>query len=178
MFAPRLKLEIRDGHGEKQYATLEWMEPDGSTHTRQELARYYHLKVSNTARWPKATNVQVFLTRVEEPGPDGVYRTTWTGDIPLQWRYQASYPAARTIGAAIDCDLCNVVKDKWIEIRPLIYPNNFVGRRKEPTNMVLTVQARSHEGESEVSKFKIAWDGKWEDGDLEMANHLIVEKYK
>ena len=81
------------------------------------------------------------------------------------------------VGPAFDCDLCNVVEDKWVELRPLIYPNNLVTRRKEATNLVLTLQARGNEGESAIKRFQIAWDGKWEAGDMEMAKHLVVKEY-
>ena len=123
------------------------------------------------------TQSGVWLMRVEEPGPGGDLVGTWTGNIPLQWRNQESYPPSRTIGSAAHCDLCNVVKDKWVEIRPLIIPNNLVPRRKEATKMVVTLQARANEGESELVRFQIAWDGKWEDGDIEMGNHLRVKEY-
>lgn len=177
LFSPRLELRLLHEYGEKQNVPLEWMNQDGTTGSRMGLAPYYHLKVSNASHWPRATNVQVFLTRVEEPGPDGDLTTTWTGDIPLQWRNQNLYPPERTIGPAFDCDLCNVVEDKWVEIRPLIFPNNLVTRRKEATNIVLTLQARANEGESAIKRFQIAWDKKWEAGDMEMAKHLVVKEY-
>jgi hypothetical protein len=190
LFAPKLQLKLRDERGEKQNAGIQWMNADGTTGARHELARYYHIKVSNGTRWRPATNVQVFLTQVAEPGPDGDFKTSWVGDIPLQWRHQQAYPAARTIGSAIDCDLCNVVKDKWIELSPLIVPNNLLTRRKLPenrltrqptnwsTNMVVTLQARANEGESAITRFLISWDGEWEDGDIEMAKHLVVKEFK
>lgn len=189
LFRPQLELHLRHEHGEKQNAALQWQEADGTIHHRSELARYYHVKVSNGTRWRPATNVQVFLTRVEEPGPDGDFKISWVGEIPLQWRNQQAYPTARTIGSATDCDLCNVVKDKWIELSPLIIPNNLVTRRKLPanrlvqtpvnwsTNMVVTLQARANEGESPIARFLISWDGEWEDGDIEMAKHLVVKEY-
>jgi hypothetical protein len=34
------------------------------------VQRYYIL-VSNSRRWSPAENTQVFLTRIEEPGPNG-----------------------------------------------------------------------------------------------------------
>lgn len=58
LFAPTLVLELRDSRGERTIAKLEWQNEQGAQ-SRLEDARYYHLKVSNQARWPSATQTQV-----------------------------------------------------------------------------------------------------------------------
>jgi len=91
---------------------------------RLEGARYYHVRVSNPRRWPPATQVQVYLLQVEQPGPDGEWQTKWAGECPVQWSFSKIRPIAPTIGAAIDCDLCSVVKDKWVELSLLVTPSS------------------------------------------------------
>ncbi len=176
LFSPQLSLKLRNPHGAKTRVTLRWQDENGTPHQRVEDARYYHVTVSNGARWPRANQVQVYLLRVEEPGPDGALKLTWSGEIPIQWMHQEIHPLARTIGPAASCDLCSVVKGKWIQLHPLIVPNNLSAVRREPATMVVSLQARANEGESEITRFQISWDGQWEDGETEMANHLVVKQ--
>src|SRR5438067_5434691 len=63
LFKPRLVLAVANALGERQQVQL--TSPSGQP--RQEEARFYHLRVSNSRGWPKATEVQVFLARIEEP---------------------------------------------------------------------------------------------------------------
>ncbi|MFZ3091218.1 MAG: hypothetical protein WA240_11425 [Nitrospirota bacterium] len=116
------------------------------------------------------------MLRVEEPGPDGELKISWSGEIPIQWMHQQIHPLARTIGPAANCDLCSVVKGKWVQLHPLIVPNNLAAVRREPTTMVVSLQARANEGESAITRFQISWDGKWDDGETEMARHLVVRE--
>ena len=41
--------------------------------------------------------------------------------------------------------------------------------------MVLSLQARSTEVDSEIFPLEIAWDGEWADGDTEIKRHLVVK---
>jgi hypothetical protein len=47
-----------------------------------------------------------------------------------------------------------------------------------PVDLAVTVQARGNEVDSEVQRWRIFWDGGWEDGDLEMRKHLSVTRLK
>jgi hypothetical protein len=172
LFRPSLKLRLINPRGEGTKMHL--LAPSGET--RQELARIYHVEVLNEARWPPATQVQIFLVRVEEFGPDGNPTVTWAGELPMRWRLQEINPLLRTVGASAQCDLLSAVKGKWIELLPLITPNNLVARRRERSDLVVTLQARSTEGSSPFLRIRIAWDGDWEDGELEMARHLRVSE--
>jgi hypothetical protein len=67
------------------------------------------------------------------------------------------------------------VKEKWIQLHPLIVPNNFPAQKLNATTLVVSLQAKGNEGESPIARFKISWDGKWEDGDIEMTGHLVVK---
>lgn len=174
LFSPKLTLSLRDAVGEKTKVALQWQTEQG-LEQRYEEARYYHVRVSNKVRWPRSSQTQVYLLRIEEPGPDGELQVTWSGEIPVQWTHQAVYPFARNIGPAAYCDLCSVVKGRGIQLHPLIVPNNFRLQWQTAATLVVSLQARGDEGESPISRFRIAWDGKWADGDSEMDRHLVVK---
>ena len=174
LFSPKLALSLRNATGEKTTVTLQWQTEQG-LQQRIEEARYYHVRVENQVRWPSANQTQVYLLRVEEPGPDGGLQVTWSGELPVQWTHQAIHPVSRTIGPGAYCDLCSVVKGKWIQLHPLIVPNNFPLQKRTATTLVVSLQAKSNEGESSIARFQIAWDGEWEDGDIEMTRHLVVK---
>ena len=86
--------------------------------------RYYHARVSNRRRWLTAEEVQVYLTRVEEPGPDDVLQPTWTGNIPMRWRDQEYVPLTRNIGADADIDLFRIERHHGLFLMPLLTPHN------------------------------------------------------
>ena len=174
LFKPRLVLTVPNPQGERQPVQLR--APTGEVRT--EEARFYHLRVTNSARWPKATEVQVFLTRIEDPGPDGDLQLRWATEVPVKWKFQEIQPLSRTVGPHADCDLCSVVKNKWVQLHPLIVPNNLTefARRRERFDMVLSFEARSAEASSSPKRIKISWDGQWHDGESEMAKHLVIRE--
>jgi len=169
-FPPKLSLRLLSAEGEK--AVVQWHEGDK---IRKEDCRYYHLRVSNARRWSPANQVQVMLLQVQERAANGEFQITWTGAIPLGWRHQNLYPLSRTIGASADVDLCSVVKDKWLQIHPLVEPLNLEIRRRQASTFRLMLQAQGSEAESPIVQIQVAWDGQWHDGAQEMRKHLIVE---
>jgi hypothetical protein len=171
---PRLVLKLVKPEGESAKVRLTWV-GQGEPKERWEDARYYHIRVLNERRWSSANGVQVFLIRLEEPGPDGELQVKWTGDIPMRWRNQELFPPTRTIGPPYDSDLCYVVKRKWLELLPLITPYNLNVKRTEKCLVVLSLQARANEADSAILRVQISWDGGWDDGTLEMKSHLIVK---
>lgn len=172
MFAPRLRLALASPRGDATPVTL--MAPSGES--RIEQARYYRVRVSNQVRWPKATQARVQLIRLEEPGPDGQLLLKWTGQIPLEWTHQQIVPFERTIGPDASCDLCSVVKGKWLKLHPLIMPANLadLALRRSAADITVNLQVTSSEADSGIYRFRMAWDGQWNDGETEMAQHLVV----
>ena len=65
-FPPRLKLELLRQEGEKTQLTRS---TSGFVEVVDDV-RYYHLRTRNERRWSPASEVQVYLTRIEEPGPN------------------------------------------------------------------------------------------------------------
>jgi hypothetical protein len=174
LFKPRLVLSVPNPRGEWQQVRLR--SPNGDVRTEQ--ARFYHLRVTNAAGWPKATDVQVFLVRIEESGPDGQPQVKWASEIPVKWKHQEIQPLSRTVGPQADSDLCSVVRSKWVQLHPLILPNNLAdfAVRRGPFEMVLSFQARAAEASSSMKRIKISWDGQWHDGESEMAQHLVIRE--
>jgi hypothetical protein len=175
LFSPKLKLSLRNDVGDRTTVTTQW-ETEQGLQQRNAEARYYHVKVENKTRWPHANRTQVYLVRVEEPGPGGDLQITWSGELPLQWTHQAIHPVARTIGPSAYCDLCSVVKGQGVQLHPLIVPNNFPVIKRSKVTLFVSLQAKGIEGESPIARFRIAWDGNWEDGETEMKRHLSVKE--
>jgi hypothetical protein len=172
LFIPRLALELDNPRGDATPVVL--TAPDGQS--RIEQGRYYRIRVSNRNRWPKATQVRVQLVRYEEPGPDGQLQLKWAGEVPLQWTHQQIVPLERTIGPSATCDLCSVVKDKWLQLHPVILPANLgeLAKRRTAADITISLKVTSSEADSPISRFRVSWDGKWNDGEIEMAQHLIL----
>ena len=173
-FPPRLVLKLAVPEGEKEKVQLTWFE-QGEQKERQEDSRCYHIRVSNQRRWSPANGVQVFLIRTEEPGPDGELQVKWIGETPMRWRDQELFPLTRTIGPSTDCDLCRVVKGKWLELLPLIAHYTLDVKRREKSLVVLSLQVRANEVDSAILRVQISWDGGWDDGVQEMKHHLMVK---
>jgi hypothetical protein len=172
-FKPKLKITLRNSIGEPTQIRV--LKQSGII---QGHAIYYHLKVSNKAKWPKSSNTQVFLHKVEQPGPSGL-ETIWEGEAPMEWMHQDLYPKARNIGAKdIMCDLISIVSaenEKYIELHPLIYPNSLVKKYLFATTFVLSFKAFGDEVESPICRIKVTWDGLWNDSRTEMRRHLVIE---
>src|SRR5271157_1472539 len=109
-FAPQLRLRFVRPQGE--ISPVKFSDSGGLE--KWGKARYYHLQVSNERRWSPAENTQVFLRRLEEPGPDGLLQVVWSGDMPMRWRHQEHFPVAQTIGPSTDCDLCMVADSGFL----------------------------------------------------------------
>ena len=146
-------------------------------------SRYYHLKVSNPRRkFDSVHGVRVTLLRLERKGPDGEYHETWSGSVPLQWRFEnpETPPEVRTIGTWDEIDLCSVIRGHWMSLHPTIHPKNltetYAANRDPPFDLALTVQARGEEVDSKVCRWRVFWDGKWKDGDAEMLGHFHVSE--
>ena len=175
LFSPNLSVTLDRQQGYLADIDLLWSDEDGTHHSRKEKARFYHLNVKNTRRWSKAQQVQLFLVAVEVHGEGGTVQESWTGNIPLRWRYQESNPLVQTIGHEAQCDLCTVVRGKWLELNPLFRPDELPGPWKDAVTVHLSLQLRSLEIDLEPMKIGLIWDGKWEDGEIEIKRHFMLK---
>ena len=82
----------------------------------------------------------------------------------------------QTVGRAEDGDLCSVVEGKWLELQPLFNSFALDAKRDTACKLLVTLQARGVEADSNLLRVKISWDGKWSDDAGEMAHHMVVEE--
>lgn len=168
LFPPRLQLTLGAREGEKTKLTDEKGD-------YLDDVRYYYVQVSNARRLiSPAEQTQVFLTRIEEPGPSGDFQVTWLGDVPMRWRNQEFVPPLRTIGPKVDIDFCRIEKKGGLWLMPIILPNNLKYKRTEACKFRATLQARSNLVDSGSLRVLVAWDGKWDDGVEEMKSHFDI----
>lgn len=177
LFPTKLKISLRNSKGEK--TKIEYDQKDSNigiiTHYSVD-ARYYHMIVKNQSRWRISNQTQVFLQKVEQQGTGGRFQIVWEGEVPMEWMHQSIYPSARTIGPELICDLCSVVKGNYLQLLPVITPNSLQTKYSTATVLILILQAKGNEGESPKVRFKIAWDGIWDDGEAEMQRHFVIEE--
>jgi len=176
-FRPRLKMGLLDGKGELVKSRLDTKDENGAVlKTRLVDTRFFHLRVENDRklRWPPVTDVRLLLLRVSEPGANGEFVPIWVGALPIACRHQEINPLVHKVGTAIDFDLCSVVREKWIQLHPLVRPlsNDMTWRRE--CHLELLIQACGVETDSSTYRVKIDWDYQWADGADEMKRHLSV----
>jgi hypothetical protein len=167
-FPPRLNVRLSRKEGER----IELKDAGGK---HAGWSYYYFIHVWNARRWSPAEQTQVSLVRIEQPGPSGDFHTTWSGDIPIQWRNQSYVPLLRTIGAPAECDFCRVEKTGTLQLLPLLVPNNLKAEWRGGCKFVAHLQARSTYADSPVLRLKVSWDGGWNDGVVEMKRHMEIE---
>ena len=140
--------------------------------------RYFHVKVKNHRRKVIATGVQVYMTNIRKQVANLKYKSIWQGDIPMRWRYQENHPPQRTIGPTIECDVCSVRQGHHVRLMPLISPPELKTEWDPKVNLVLTLQVRSVEIDTDKFHLLISWDGEWPDNEEQISNHIVVKKVK
>jgi hypothetical protein len=132
------------------------------------------LSNERVGRFPAAHEARVLITQVENPGPDGRPQVAFTGMLPLIWSHQEMWPAARTVGPPAIADLFYVSADRSLVITSVLTPFNFPnqGSFTQTARLWVTLQAQSTEGDSKPIRIEISWDGQWDRGEAEMAQHL------
>ncbi len=169
LFKPTLKQVLLSSGGELTKQSFK----EGDRYYELD-ARYFHLRVTN-ASWTPAHDVQVLLTAVEKPAPDGSPERIYTGAIPLVWRHPQLYGVTRTVGSKTeaDADLFFLRADR-LQLLLMLVPNNLDNTYQGETHIWVTTIARGVDGESAPLRLKIDWDGKWERGDAEIRQHLKI----
>jgi len=173
-FRPKLMLTLRNTIGEITGVQYD-INNNGVQQHVTESARYYHLNVINQSRWSISNQTQVFLQRIEQPGPDGFLQIIYDNEVPMEWRHQSIYPLERTIGPSALIDICSVGESGWIRLHPNLVPSNLNVVYRTQTNLVLTFQAKGNESESPIIRIRIVWDGIWEEGETEMTHHFVIK---
>ncbi len=141
-------------------------------------ARYHFLRVKNTRpRQFPAHEVRLLITRVEKPDAAGRPITVFGEPVAVTWVRQETFGQLRTIGWDADANLLWVREDGWFQFELMGpgWPNHFPPPQASGrADFWVTVQARSIEADSRPRRFKVAWDGQWQEGASEIEKHLVV----
>ena len=96
----------------------------------------------------------------------------------MAWRNDRSGVEKKIVGTWAESDLCSVVRNKFLDLHIRVTPNDLQWRydidEDMPVDIIVAVQARGNEVDSPIHRWRIFWDGKWEDGDLEMQRHFHI----
>ena len=184
LFPPKLSIAVVNPRGVRQQVWLGNIQSGGfvinTTHTSD--ARFYQLTVKNSRRWVRAHNVRAVLQKIEQRTTVGWVEVWSGGGIPLVWQHESALGTLRTLGPAQLADLFHVLKDqnaqgtKALVLTPIFGPYGVELARTVACELRVTVQAESDEADSAPLVVTINWDGQWEDGAMEMENHLRLEQ--
>ena len=169
--ASRLRLQLADDIGILTGCCL--TKNNGEPVETRE--RWYHLKVSNRTRAPLVTQVQCYITQVDEINPAGKLQNLWSGEVPVHWQGQCTAPAYRDIGHPVNIDLFSIVEDYSLRIHPVTKPRGLECEWRRGAHLLVTIQARGIEAESKPVRIQIDWDGQWDDSDAQMRRHVVVQ---
>jgi hypothetical protein len=131
IFKPKLHLELKSAVGSYITQTpppstqTESVENVLIAHQASKHARYYHLRVTNRARYPIAQDVQVLLLGIE--WVNSKFGRSGALYVPLVLGWARSiYPLDRKIGSKTDAvaDLF-FVREDGLTFVPVVIPNNF-----------------------------------------------------
>lgn len=176
-FPPLLRLAVSDPKGVRQ-RTRVVVDTGAIPVPREGWGRYYQLEVSNTRRWRKAHNVRVMLLKLETETTAGWVESWGGGGIPLKWQHQDALGATRTLGPPAFADLFNVLKLDGappltqLGLTPIFGPLGVELNYAGACGLRVTVQAQSDESDSDRFAVTLRWNGQWEDGAQEMAQHV------
>ena len=176
--SPKFEIWLKSENGELTPVKLK---DPVTNQSRSEQGRYYHLSVKNSG-CSTAKNTAAYLTHLMLRGAGDTWYQAWSGEAPLSWRHGELYPLLREIGSTpLDADLFALVRNKWLDLRVVIRPNalptdcDAPGRWREKIEMVVTVQIKATDAQSEQKLFHVEWDGGWQDGDAEIVRHFRIK---
>lgn len=169
LFPPILSVELLNKHGadliETQFA-------DRS----KAMSRYYHLKVTNKRKLSPAVKVQVVISSISKPGPNGTPQIALQEPLPLRWRHQEFQPLLLTVGhEERHADVLFVNDRKQLILLPLFATNNLQSVYVGKTELWIAARAEGENCASKPFVIHVAWDGEWNPGEAEMAKHLQID---
>jgi hypothetical protein len=177
-FPPRLVVSLVSARGSVPATAFITVTPNQAPF--QTLSRWYHLKVENNRRMSRASEVQVYLLEIGLPNAAGQIVTRSTGAIPFKVRHEGIVRPGRIIGPPVEFDLCSVFREAqqggapFFQLQTVVAPTDITVQHQQQFRMVLTLQARSIEVDSNIVNLDIAWNGQWSDDTDAMANFLVI----
>jgi hypothetical protein len=178
---PHLELRIRQARGNPglQREVIEAFATDGRIVLSAPFnqpgnpSRWYHLRVWNRNRGVTTVHgVSVLLTEIWEER-NGKPDKIWEEEVAMVWRHHPE--AERTIGAPADADLCWTQRgQKFVRIETRSTPNSMPRDLLPNKTYIAVFRARGYEADSERFCVEIWWDGKFDEDEVRMAEHLKV----
>lgn len=167
----------------KPKLTLSLRRPMGMLYTDEAGThkRLYSLVVANAARVSNAENVLVYLEQVDEQQPDKEWkRVFFEGRMPLLWQYaeQEEYlRGPRRVGPEQFCAIGRVRKNGSFTLLTAIKTSSLT--RDYPQCVLrLWVRAIGDRTVSPLYHVEVHYDGKWNDDENLMEQHLRVTEPK
>jgi hypothetical protein len=155
-------------------------QPTGSLNRRADgkWAWYYSINVVNKRRSSPAISVRVLLIAIEKKRPDGNWiPIVFSAPVQVMWRWPNVTPQYTTIGPDEISTFGFIVEDSTEFALQLYWcPNNLIPKFPPNEPVRLSFKAASDMAESNILTVEIAWDGKWEDDDNEMLQHMKVKE--
>jgi len=138
---------------------------------------YYILCVKNERSSSPATNVQVLLTRVLKPTPEGAWEEQkFSGPVPVMWRWPQIQPPYETVGPDKWATFGYVIANTQDLVLQLYFrPNNLPPSISPNDATRLEFCAVSDTGRSKPIVVQVNWDGGWAEDADEMHSHLTVQ---
>jgi hypothetical protein len=185
LFPPKLCIGLLSTESEEIPTSLQDPNPFERPHLTK--SRWFHIKVTNARAWVEATDVQVFLVRVEEPNAAGLFTIVpWAGEAPLKWRHMEANPATtRTVGGhSLEADLVAFFKDAktrtfpFLQLQPVYVPNRMdpVRRAEHKPKLRLVLVARERQVKSNHLTIQIDWNGEWPETDEHAKRCIVVRE--
>jgi hypothetical protein len=170
---PKLDVTLPDPSGER--TSIKRKDPDGTV--REDITRWYHVRVENQRRLSPATNLSLHLVAIEEPGLDNTLEKTWQGNVEIPWRHRSYYPdAQRIVGKSIDYDLCTLGR-AGVMIYPIAAPSSFKRLWGEKCRLFARLEIHSSEIDVPI-RVQISWDGIWDStwDEKKVREHFLVRR--
>jgi hypothetical protein len=149
---PRLRIALAEGAGVPEPRRI-----GRSTKT----VTYHRLHVGNTARYSVATEVQVFITKIERREPTGQMHTEFIGMAPLAWQHQPPAANTRNVGSSTVAavDLLYLTSDT-LHLTPLDpAPESLGVGALAGKHFWVTLVARGLNAESPPVRLELDWSG-------------------
>ena len=148
---PRLHIALAEVSGEREPHQVRGL---------IETVTYRRLQIRNSTRYSVASEVQVFITRIDRREPTGQIETEFLGMAPLGWQHQASDVKTRNIGSSTlaTADLLFIAADS-IHLTPIEpAPVGLLDAIHGDKHFWITVVARALNAESKPARLEVRWE--------------------
>lgn len=132
---------------------------------------YYHLAIDNEGSL-QAKNVRVIINSIS--GFWDNKELEISPELPLKWRYDEVWHRLEyDIKESQTCDFIVVRENNCVEICALFHQIDCPLQTKNKFNIDIELIAKSDQGTTKPTTFKVIWDGKWAN---DIKSHITITK--